>query len=274
MNVTSADGVEVAVHDLGGDGPPLVLVHATGFHGLVLAPLGRRLHGDFRCFSLDQRGHGDSRIPAGHDLDWHALAADVLAAVDGLDLHRPFAFGHSSGGTAVLMAEQARPGTFAALYCYEPVLVAADPPLGRDGGNWLAEQARRRRTTFASREEALRHYRSRPPLETLDGDVLRAYVDHGFEDTVDGRVRLKCLPDHEAAVYETATAHDAYTRLGDVTCAVAVARGSESDLPPPDTGALPDPHVAILDGLGHLGPLERPGQVAASMLAFFAGCEP
>ena len=68
--------------------------------------------------------------------------------MDRLGIEHPYGFGHSSGGTAVLMAEQARPGTFAALYCYEPVLVAADPPLGPDRGSWLAEQARRRRATF------------------------------------------------------------------------------------------------------------------------------
>ena len=254
----------IAIHDLGGDGPTLVMAHAAGLHGLVLAPLARELAGRLHCVSFDHRGHGDTPVAPGEALDWYGLAADVLAVVDRLGLERPYGFGHSSGGTAVLMAEQARPGIFAALYCYEPVLVAADPPLGPDRGSWLAEQARRRRATFGSREDAVRHFSTRPPLDALDAEVLRAYVDHGVGD--DGR--LKCRPEDEAAVYETATAHDAYRRLPDVACGVVVACGSASDACPPEdvVARLPDGRVEILDGLGHLGPLECPAGVASSML--------
>ena len=267
--------VQVTVHDLDGRGPPLVLAHAAGLHGLVLAPLARHLAGDFRCFAFDARGHGDSRLPQNADLDWYGLAADVLAVVDGLGLDRPYGFGHSSGATAVLMAEQARPGTFAAVYCYEPVIVAADPPLGRDAGSILATRARHRRPTFGSREEARRHYASKPPLDAVHPEALQAYVDHGFEDSPDGGVRLKCDPEDEAAVYETATAHDAYARLPEITCPVVVACGSHSEGCSPDRGRahgerLPAGRHEVLDGLGHLGPLERPDQVAASVLRFFA----
>ncbi len=253
-----------AVHDFGGTGPTLVMAHAAGLHGLVLAPLARELAGRLHCVSFDHRGHGDTPLPPGEALDWYGLAADVLAVVDRLGLERPYGFGHSSGGTAVLMAEQARPGTFAALYCYEPVLVAADPPLGPDRGSWLAEQARLRRATFPSREEALRHFSARPPFHALDPQVLRAYVDHGVGD--DGR--LKCRPEDEAAVYETATAHDAYLRLPDVACPVIVACGSATEArPPADVAArLREGRFEILDGLGHLGPLELPARVASSIL--------
>jgi pimeloyl-ACP methyl ester carboxylesterase len=260
--------VNVAVHDWGGRGPALVMAHAAGLHGLVLTPLAHGLVHRFHCVSFDHRGHGDTPLPPGQALDWYGLAADVLAVVDGLGLERPYGFGHSSGGTAVLMAEQSRPGTFAALYCYEPVLVAADPPLGRDGASWTARRARRRRTAFATAEEAVRHYRSRPPLDTLDPEVLRAYVDYGFTEE-GGGVRLKCRPEDEATVYETATAHDAYVRLAEVACPVVVACGSTSDACPPAEAVdrLPRGRVQVLEGLGHLGPLERPAAVAASVAA-------
>ena len=270
-----AGDVQVTVHDLDGRGPPLVLAHAAGLHGLVLGPLARHLARDFRCIAFDARGHGDSRLPQKVDLDWYGLASDVLAVVDGLELDHPYGFGHSSGATALVMAEQARPGTFAAVYCYEPVIVAADPPLGRDAGSILAARARHRRPTFGSREEARRHYASKPPLDAVHPEALQAYVDHGFEDAPGGGVRLKCHPELEAAVYETATAHDAYARLPEVTCPVAVACGSHSEGCSPDRGRahaerLPAGRHEVLDGLGHLGPLERPDQVAASVVRFLA----
>jgi pimeloyl-ACP methyl ester carboxylesterase len=274
--VIASDGVAVAVHELGGTGAALLMVHAAGLHGLVLAPLSRHLTGAFHCVALDCRGHGDSVLPPGHELDWYGLAADVLAVVDGLALRHPYGFGHSSGATAVLMAEQARPGTFGAIYCYEPVLVAADPPLGRDDDSVLAARARRRHVSFTSKDEARRHFASKPPLAGVHPDVLTAYVDHGFTAVGDGEVRLKCEPEHEAVVYETATAHDAWGRLADVACPVAVACGSESEGCPPSLARshverLPLGRIEVLDGLGHLGPLERPEQVASSMAAFFAG---
>ncbi|MDQ6728510.1 MAG: alpha/beta hydrolase [Actinomycetota bacterium] len=273
--VHTSDGLAIAAHDLGGEGAPLVMVHAAGLHGLVLEPLGQQLGPDFRCVSLDGRGHGDSKLPPGHRLDWYGLAADVLAVVDGLSLDRPYGFGHSSGATAVLMAEQARPGTFAAIYCFEPVIVAADPPLGRDDDSWMASRARHRRNTFESRQEAWRHYSSKPPLDGLAPEVLRAYVDHGFENDGDG-VRLKCDPENEATIYEMATAHDAYARLPEIGCPVTLACGAETEACTPERARalvdrLPRGRSEVLDHVGHFGPLERPREVAASVRRFLAG---
>jgi pimeloyl-ACP methyl ester carboxylesterase len=275
----AADGVEVAVHDLGGHGPVLVMAHAAGFHGRVWQPLARRLDDRYRCMAFDVRGHGDSAPPATPTFCWHELALDALAAVDGLGLRpdeHPYGVGHSSGATALLLAEQARPGTFAALYCFEPVVVAADPPLGRDPDNLLAATTRRRRATFESCEEAYAHYTTRPPLADLDPEALDAYVTYGFDSVGEGPVRLKCRPEHEARIYEMATAHDCYGRLTEIACPVMLARGaaSEACLPGPARSVaarLAQPVIEVLPDLGHLGPLEDPEAVAASIDRFVAG---
>jgi pimeloyl-ACP methyl ester carboxylesterase len=275
--VPSTAGVTVAVHDLGGKGPPLVMSHAAGFHGLVFAPLAAELAGDHRCVSFDGRGHGDTELPPGVELDWPGLAADLLATVDGLGLGRPFAFGHSSGATVALLAEQARPGTFRAVYCFEPVIIPAEPPLGRDEGNRLASAARRRRAAFPSRDDAVRHYASKPPLHSLTPEARAAYVAHGFADvpaSEGGGVRLKCRPEVEAAVYETATAHDAYARLPEIACPVMVATGSLSEgflteQAGVHAGRMQQGHREVVEGVGHFGPLERPDVVAAAARRFF-----
>ena len=273
--VGAPDGVQVAAHELGGDGHPLVLAHAAGFHGLVFAPLAAGLGAAFRCVSLDERGHGDSPLPAGVALDWQGLAADVLAVVDGLGLDRPFGFGHSSGGTAVLLAELARPGTFRGIYCFEPILIPPGDTGGEGLGSKLAAQARRRRASFPSRDAALAHYSSRPPFASFTPAALRAYVEHGFES--DGsEARLKCRPEVEAAVYETATAHDALDHLGDVSCPVTVACGA---LTPGCSGGrpfafedrMPSGRGEVVAGVGHFGPMERPDVVGDSVREAFAG---
>src|ERR1700687_213112 len=109
--VTTPDGVSIAYYDFGGEGPPLLLAHATGFCGPVLGPMAEHLRGQFHCVALDERAHGASDPPPGGDFDWHGFATDVLAVIDHLGLERPYGFGHSCGGAAILLAEEARPGT-------------------------------------------------------------------------------------------------------------------------------------------------------------------
>src|SRR5947208_10834682 len=147
----STDGVEVAVVELaGGSGsPPLLFAHATGFCARVFSPVAFDLAGDFHCWGLDLRGHGSTVLPEppGTDHIWTGFADDVLAAVDGVDLERPVGVGHSSGGAALLMAEATRPGTFAALWCYEPI-VWPEPGRARNRAVRLAAGAARRRDRF------------------------------------------------------------------------------------------------------------------------------
>ena len=106
-----ANGVGLAVHDWGGDGPPVLLAHPTGFHGRIWAPVAARLVGRGRhVWSFDFRGHGDSDAPGLDDdsYSWHGFADDVLAVTRHLGLAGRddlLACGHSKGGAALLLGE-------------------------------------------------------------------------------------------------------------------------------------------------------------------------
>jgi pimeloyl-ACP methyl ester carboxylesterase len=263
--VESSEGVSVPVHDLGGSGPPLLLAHATGFHGLVWGPFAEVLGERFRLWSLDFRGHGDAGPPPALPLDWRGVADDVLAVVDDLHLEAPFGFGHSMGGAALLLAEAARPGTFRALACFEPIVFPVEGP--PRGGGHLAEGARRRRATFGSRDEAFANFSAKPPLSVFVPGALRAYVDHGLADLPEGGVALKCRPEVEAATYEGATAHGGWDRLPEVRCPVTVLTGETTDavggeLARLQAGRLPEGRVEVVPGVGHFGPMEDPALVA------------
>jgi pimeloyl-ACP methyl ester carboxylesterase len=274
--VQTSDGVEIATYDLGGHGPPVLLVHATGFHGRVWLPVAAALGDRYHCWSLDSRGHGDSAPAPGGDYAWEGFAEDVLAVRQRLGWEHPAAVGHSSGGAALLLAEEARPGTFAALYCYEPVVpIGPAPPGGPSGsspGQVLADGARRRREVFASRDQARANYAAKAPFSEFDPAALAAYIKWGFHDLADGTVRLACRRQDEARVYEAAVRHHGFRDLGLVACPVTVAAGGRQAHFGPGAmtavaarlgGSRP---VEVHPDLGHFGPLQRPAEVAASIV--------
>lgn len=280
QRVASTNGVEVAVHDFGGDGPTIVFAHATGFHGLVWTPLIGELHDRFRCVAFDFRGHGDSLVPDTGSFDWSGFADDAEAVIDSLaiDPAQPlFGVGHSKGGAALLLTEQRRPGTFAAMWCFEPIVLDAQRRAQSRamGEHPLSTGARRRREVFTSRDEAYENYASKPPLDDLDPAALRAYVDHGFVDLDDGTVRLKCRGADEAAVYANSTGHTAFDHLHEVGCPVTVAAGQILDHSPSVFAAsvaeaLPHGRFKHFPELGHFGPLQDPKLVAHRIAEAFS----
>jgi pimeloyl-ACP methyl ester carboxylesterase len=269
--VPSTDGVEIAVYDLGGDGPDLLLVHATGFCAGVWAPVAAHLDG-FRVAALDVRGHGRSAAPDLSEvpgMSWAGTGQDVLTAIDALGLTEPVAAGHSMGGASLLIAELDRPGTFRTLWAFEPIVM---PPevASMSGSNPLAEGARRRRPSFPSARAAFDNYASKPPFSALDPAALQAYVHHGFRTEPDGTVTLRCRPEVEAATYEMGPQHHTFERLDGVGIPVTVVRGREEPFSPavfaPEVAAaLPDGTLEDHPELGHFGPLEDPTAVAASI---------
>lgn len=273
ITVDSTDGVRLAVHELGSPDPdarPLLLCHATGFHGRVWRALADELPGR-RCLALDFRGYGDSTEPDG-ELTWEGFGRDVLAVVDALDLGPVQAVGHSKGGAAILLAEQERPGTIDRAVCYEPIVF---PPMeGPPGPNHLAEITKKRREAFDSFDDAIANFSSKPPLALLRSDVLDDYVRHGFTQQADGSVRLKARREHESKTYETGSAHGGFARLGEVACPVLVAHGGDADGPALIAAlvadALPEGELRAFPDLGHFGPLEDPARFA-TLVAEFLG---
>lgn len=275
-SVRSSDGLLLAVHEHGGTGQPILLCHATGLHGAVWEPLSAALGGSFERWAVDFRGHGASTVPPGDPLPWSAMAEDVLAVIDNIagEPGRVLGVGHSMGGGALLLAEQARPGTFAGLWVFEPIA----PPTGalspRTGDNPMAEAALRRRSRFASIAEAVNNYAAKPPFNVARADALHAYVRHGFVAGEDGAVHIACRPEDEAQVFRGAAAHGAFEHLAEVRCPVVVACGGEPFGPAAFASAiadgLPSGRLERHEHLGHFGPLEAPAELAASIRAFAA----
>ena len=247
------------------------LAHANGFCAAVFAPLLDSL-GDTAWTAYDARAHGRS-TRAGADMSWEGHRDDALHVIDACGVKRPVGVGHSMGGAALLLAEQARPGTFAALWLFEPIVF----PDGIDepADNPLEAGALRRRDSFPSREEAFANFASKAPLDELCSEALAAYVTHGFIDTPDG-IALACRPEDEAAGYRMGVRHSAWAHLGEVRCPVVVTRGRSlgadpAAIAPLIAEGLPGGHLEDHPELGHFGPLAEPGTMAGSIRRLVEG---
>ena len=270
--VTVDDGVQVTVHDLGGVGEDVLFAHATMFSGPTWAPVTQRLS-DVHAWAPDLRAHGGSPVTPGADVTWGRIGLDLLAVVDRMGLTGGRAVGHSMGACSLLLAELARPGTFASLWLYDPVVRPHDAALVDD--NPLAEGARRRRAGFGSHQAAIDHFAAKPPLDILDADALAAYVAHGFAAQPDGTVALRLTGEQEAQVYEGGRHNGVFERLSEIRCPVVVAHGTpepgRKSLYPTDVvRLLPNAREVVLAHLGHFGPLQDPTTIAGSIQEWLA----
>jgi pimeloyl-ACP methyl ester carboxylesterase len=263
--VKSRDGSRLAGYELGGAGEVLLIAHATGLCGAMYQLLADHLTDQFRVVALDFRGHGDSSASPDLDYGWDRMAEDVAAVISHIGAGPLHGFGHSMGGAALLLAERDAPSTFASMYLYEPIIFSSE--FSTEGQNVMAERARQRRLEFESRADVLYRYASRPPFNRVHAGFVAGYVDNGFADLPDGRVRLKCLPDVEARIFS----NGGQVELGaveHVTTPIAVAIGHEeqgsnpSRLGPPLADALVHGHLVRYDHIGHFGPLQDPWTIA------------
>ncbi len=274
MHIPSTHDVQLAVHDLGGSGAPLLISHATGFHGRCYIPLAGELSASFHSTAFDYRGHGDTPRPAG-EIDWEQYGDDAVAVASWLveQAGAPIdGFGHSMGGACLLMAAHREPSLFRRLVLFEPIVF---PPGGIGGspsgstGDFespMVAGARRRRAAFPSYDAAIANYAAKPPLNAFTPEALDAYVRYGFAQG-DGEVHLKCLPDTEAGTFATGGLHHTWDHLPSIETEVLVIAGVLQPMQPamvaqPVAERLPNGRYLQRNDLDHFGPMTHPGEIA------------
>jgi len=284
LSVESTDGVSVAVHELAASasasssGPPLLISHATGFCGHAYWPIAVALGDRFRTLAIDHRGHGATPPPPGWEIgdgvDWRRFGDDTLAVAQAIDAPgQVVGFGHSMGGSSLLMAAHRDPWAFSRLVLFEPIArPPADPPI--DAGDWpIVIGARRRKRGFASFQAAFDNFGNKPPLSSMTAESLRGYVEHGLRLTADGEVELCCPPELEAAIFVLGPNNGVWDLLTDIDVPVLVLAGAvEPDQPSASAleiaERLPRGELLVLPELSHFGPFSHPREVADVVSAF------
>ena len=266
--IDSSHGVRVALHDLGGEGPPLLMLHATGFHGRCYRAVAEHLTDHFHVWAPDLRGHGDSITPDDTDLGWASMADDVRAVSEHLGVDCWAVAGHSMGGAVAAKTALLNPGLVSAAWVFEPVIFPPAVPVAASRGNRLAESARLRRHNFESFEQAIERYSQAAPFALVSRNVIRDYVIHGFSETDTG-ITLKTSGETEARVFEGVDL-ELFGQLGSVAAPFTVAMSTDG-APPASAAAriadqIPNARSVTWPDNTHFGPFEDPARAAAEIL--------
>ena len=273
LRVATADGIDLAVTDVRGEGAPVVFVHGFSNDRFVWDDLARALPERFRPIGYDLRGHGDSGWSVECDYHPRTHARDLAEIFDALTLERAIVVGHSMGGNVATLFAAKHPERVRAL-----ALVDTGPALGQDA--WrrasgdVSEQARAYESVAEYRKLLGLAYplAAGEALDRLARTSLVARRDGRFEPKLDP-VLLELLGT-EAQLRETeATLWDALAKL---RCPVLVARGERSAMLPEAVArrmvddVLADARLVQIPTAGHAVMFDNGPALETELAAFLA----
>ena len=236
-------------HDEAGNGPAVVLLHAGiadrrmwAEHLQPLADAG------FRAVAPDLPGFGEAPLPQDEDAPW----ADVLRTMDALSIEQAALVGNSFGADVALRAALVAPGRIRALVLCGARAPGLEPSSELQAA-WEAENAAMERGDIEAAVDAVVDAWTLPDASSALRERLAAMQRRAFE-----------LQAEESAAAEAADPVDerpeALAQL-DVPTLVAVGEHDKRDF---REGAellaqtLPRSRHAVIEGAGHLAPLDSP----------------
>ena len=242
-------------------GTPIVLLHGSPTDRSVWAPQAKELAAaGYRVTAADLRGHGESPLGEG-PTSLEAMAGDVLALADELQLARFVLGGFSYGGWVSMELVRSRPERVAALLL---VSTGAQPDSAKD-------KAMRPQQAAEIRAHGIKVDGYAERVLTRDTLVSRPEVWAAARATMsavsaEGRAR---------AIEAMALRPDFRATLPDVRVPALVVAGAEDPITPPALAKemhklIPGAFLQIVEGASHLVTLEAPGIVTQSVLNWLA----
>ncbi len=267
--------VEIQYLHYPGDGPQLLLMHATGFNPWLWHPIARNLSPRYRIIApyfCDHRG-GD---PENGGVSWMILAQDLAHLCEKLSLHKPYLAGHSMGATVITIAHVNYGLPALKMMLIEPIFL---PQLAYRVGITLeqhpiASKSIKRRNTWADEAEARNYLKSKKLFERWNEEMMDLYVQYGMMVDEKGGLTLTCNPRREAALFMGGNQYDPWPLLPKIKCPVLVLEGEASenrifiDLKK-IASLIPNGAYHEVKRAAHLIPMEQPDETARIMLDFF-----
>lgn len=90
-----------------GQGDPILILHGLFGSSDNWATLGKKIASHYSVFLVDQRNHG--RSPHSNEMDYDAMAGDIIDLMNDQSLKKAILLGHSMGGKTVMRFAQKFP---------------------------------------------------------------------------------------------------------------------------------------------------------------------
>jgi pimeloyl-ACP methyl ester carboxylesterase len=263
-----------------GNDPTIIFLHATGFVPWLWHPIALRLSSRYRIIIPYFSDHR-TEDPAKGGINWLLLAEDLSLFCKQLAVENPFLVGHSMGATISTMVTALYGVQSKAMVLIEPIFLPRPFYLAQMSVNDhpLASKAIKRTNTWQNEEEAMEYVRSKALFKSWNEEVLKLYVRYGMVRTDTGTLQLACSPQHEAALFMGGMQYDPWPILPNVTCPVLVLEGEKSenrhfiDLTEV-VSHLPQGSHKIIEGAGHLIPMELPEKTTSIIADYFQSTVP
>ncbi len=245
-----------------GRADPLVLIHGLADDHRAWRRSLPDLMLHQRVILYDLRGHGETTLGS-PDGTLRQLGADLVALLDAIGVERAHVAGFSLGGTIAMRAAIDHPERVRGL-----VLVATSSRVGRAAADWYRERA----AMVERRDPNLR--------STLDADAADVYAQSPAELDEGLLIRRQSTADprgygNACAAMAALNASPLDPELGRISApALIVASELDRHCPPKAAeiiaAGINGSSVEVLPGAGHPIPVERPHELARSMISFLA----
>lgn len=257
-----------------GQGPTLILLHATGFLPWLWHPIARELSKTCRIIAPYFCDHRDSDLERG-GLRWQQLAEDIYQLCDRLKITDPILVGHSMGASVLTLTEALFGPLARGLILMEPIFLPQDyySIASRVEDHPLARKSIRRRNLWQNSRQARDYLKTKRLFANWDEEMLDLYIQHGMQTAPSGDLELTCRPEKEAALFLGGLHDDPWPVLAKVQCPVLVLEGEDSgnrDIIDLNMAANRFPRAThqLIAGAGHLIPMEKPVAMTQIILNF------
>ncbi|NJL06733.1 MAG: alpha/beta hydrolase [Chloroflexaceae bacterium] len=169
----AANGTRLHYHRTGGTRPPVVLLHGFQEMGLCWLPIMQALAPEYDLIALDARGHGSS-APAAQGMALEQLAADMLGALDELQLAQVVLLGRSMGAATAVQIAATAPTRVRAILLEDPPMRPMPLPDDASYAAWFQSYLR----LLDSLRAQPHHQRMATALHLLPPSVLWSEADY------------------------------------------------------------------------------------------------
>ena len=250
-------------YHVAGHGPDVVLIHGWGSSRRMWQRFTDGLAGDFRCWSLDLPGFGDSDTPESAWFSIPNYTATVRRFLEDMGLPCVRVVGHSMGGLIALDFTATHPERVERLVVINPVVT------GRAYLRPFAEWERG--AQVLARTQRLSRQLLQPVLSHPVADGLPAALQSYRRRAVDfGKTTADTLLSAGRAIVR----YDVLPRLGRITAPTLVLLGTLDANVPNSEGHLavaeiPNARLAVFTA-GHLVTDDRPAETVQLVREFLA----